>query len=239
MGYYDPSGYIKEKLPSDYRAVWAVNESDEAIKAALEGTQTGQRGNSFAVLRGVDEKDKKVNEFLAEHGKRGVWYREVQGKCRPDFDPFSMFDVNLDNMTNDRTGDNGNYNQTKEKIAQAILENNGDITRLQNAGIVNSKVTDKTLGEVNDFLENKARPILDLQVTDEEKLSRLKTEVSKLEKSKDSYGKKIKTIHEAYNPKAQLIPYKVNSSFPHDGGVSDQGGKHKNTGITESCLQNK
>ena len=70
--YSDSSGY--EKLPSDERAVWAVNDDDNSIQDALKGIRSGERGNSFAVLKGVTEKDKKVNELLEEHGLKGIWY---------------------------------------------------------------------------------------------------------------------------------------------------------------------
>nr|WP_246517023.1 RHS repeat-associated core domain-containing protein [Clostridium aciditolerans] len=215
--YYDPSGY--EKLPSDDRVVWAINDNDNSIQDALNGINSGERGNSFAVLKGINEKDRKVNELLGEHGLKGIWYTRTNGKSIPDFDPVSMFNVKIPNMTEKRQGLGNNYDQTREAIANAIIKSNGDINILRENGVVNNKVTDKTLGEVNEFLNNKAKSILNQDLTHNEKINKLKDEVQRLER--DANGTKIRTVHEKCNPDAQLVPTKINAGFPHDGGVSE------------------
>lgn len=105
-----------------------------------------------------------------------------------------------------------------ESIANEIIKSNGDINILRENGIVNSKVTNKTLDEVNNFLDNKAKEILNKDLTSSEKLSQLKKEVAKLEYKNNV---KVKTVHEKCNPDAQLVPTNINGSFSHDGGVSE------------------
>gem|GEM_PF-6175519 len=122
-------------------------------------------------------------------------------------------------MTEKRQGLGNNYDQTREAIANEIIKSNGDINILRENGIVNSKVTDKTLREVNNFLDNKAKNILNQNLSQKEKINNLKDEILKLER--DANGTKIKTVHEKWNPDAQLVPTKINAGFPHDGGVSE------------------
>lgn len=220
--YFDPSGY-NEKSPKPPRAVYAVDDTEEAIKDALEKAKrkmyVANANDGFAMLVGDENKD--VRSLLEKHGLKGIWYKNK----RPDFTPVVLFNVKIDNMTNSRKGDGGTYAQTKEKIAEQLIKANGDFDRLMKENVIKKEATLETQRILKEFLKEKIKPILDSNSKENTKIRKIRGAIRKLQT-----GKKY-TIHEvdAKSSICQLVPTEINKRFDHAGGVSDSGGTRRET----------
>lgn len=220
--YIDPSGYATRKLGYD-RAIFPTGDTQQEIEAARNGASARKEDVCFVILNTL--KDNGVNALLEEHGVKGVWY--ING--RPDFSPFSLFNVKIDNMTDNRDRRDGNFIQIRRKVAEAIVEYEGNINKLMENNIISKNITNKTKSIIKEFL-NDINPIL---------LSNKKRSI-KIGKVRVELGKYITASHyvihevDLKNSICQIMPFCINEAFDHVGGVSDYNELQKQNGDNET-----
>lgn len=143
--YYDPSGYARSPLLT--RSTVAKGDTPNAIEDALTGINLGERGDGFVILKDVRPKDKDAINVLEKNGLDGIWYQNG----RPDFTPVSLFNVQIPNMSTERKGPTGNFNQTRNAIAEDIIKHNGNINSLMESGIVSEYASANTKKQFSNF----------------------------------------------------------------------------------------
>lgn len=204
--YVDPSGY--GRAPSEERAIYASGDTPQAISDGKSGFNLAQSNdNAFIMLNGSNPNDMKAIRVTQENGIEGFWYRDG----RPDFTPVSSFNVTIDNMSNNRTGKGGNYEQARNSITNEIMNANGNINTLIQNGVLDDYATPYTKKQVQGFLRSEKVQSA-ISSNDYEALS----------KSVKKYiNDNHLVVHEVNTTDTQVIPFDVNNRYNHDGGVSD------------------
>ena len=208
----DPSGFLKDRLPSPTNAYILGNDDDTTIQKAIQGDKTVlvDRENTsefFAVLKDTPN-NRKAIEVLENNGLKGVWYRN--GK--PDFGPVALFQVDIDNMGPERRNKGdviGNYEQTRDKLQELIYKDENTIrpiNKLENAHIFPENQTSYARRQAEQYLENLA----------DVPRSKFDTYFRKTVIKGQNY-----TIHEVEIPTAQVVPYHINKQYAHNGGVAE------------------
>ena len=216
------------RSPKPYRSTVAKGDTINAIKDALNSVNIGEQGNGFVILKDKLPLDKKAISILKKNGLDGIWYRNG----RPDFTPVSLFNVQIQNMSVDRTKSGGNFDQTRNAISETIIRHNGNINSLIESGIVSEYASANTKKTVFKFLKNDdIKNVLNSKSSYSQKVKDLNSLIKS--NFQDSSTNKY-TIHEVNTKDVQLVPYEINARYNHDGGVSDCG---KNESITNQCIK--
>ena len=212
----DPSGFLKDRLPSPTNAYILGNDDDTTIQKAIQGDKTVlvDRENTsefFAVLKDTPN-NREAIEVLENNGLKGVWYRNK----KPDFGPVALFQVDIDNMGPYRNNTikngvhiTGNYDQTRQKLEELIYKDENTIrpiNKLEKAHIFPENQTSYARRQAEQYLENLA----------DVPRSKFDTYFRKTVIKGQNY-----TIHEVEIPTAQVVPYHINKQYAHNGGVAE------------------
>ena len=207
ISYVDPSGY--GRAPGRGRADYATGDTPQAISDAKSGISVApSNDNAFIVLNGSNPNDAGAIRVLSENGLDGVWYRNG----RPDFTPMSSFNVQIENMSTNRTQVGGNYDQARQAIAAEIMSANGNINTLIERGVVDEYATANTKKQVQAFLRSE-----DVQN------AIANNDSAALERAVKNYiDENDLVVHEVNTKDVQVVPEEINARYNHDGGVSDK-----------------
>ena len=212
----DPSGFLKDRLPSPTNAYILNTDDDPTIQKVRQGDKTVlvDRENTsefFAVLKDTPN-NKEALEVLKNNGLEGVWYRNK----KPDFGPVALFQVDIDNMGPYRNNTikngvhiTGNYDQTRQKLEELIYKDENTIrpiNKLEKAHIFPENQTSYARRQAEQYLENLANV----------PKSNFKTYFKETVMKGKTY-----TIHEVEIPTAQVVPYHINKQYAHNGGVAE------------------
>lgn len=101
-----PANDVEEsEYPSTYKERLDRTPSEKSDR----GEWTGERGESTFI-----PSDEKMRQLLAQYGLEGITYKDGI----PDFSECSECTVEIDNMTDKRYGEGGNFAQCDEKCAE-------------------------------------------------------------------------------------------------------------------------
>lgn len=99
--------FIKELESEEYFSTY--KERLDKTPTDRVGTWDGERGESKFIPN-----DEKAQETIQKYGKDGVEY----ANAIPNFSPFAEAEVQIPNMTDDRDGTDGNFDQANEVCSQ-------------------------------------------------------------------------------------------------------------------------